>query len=332
MKSVLLYIILSFIVSTLYAQIDKERFEEIFNEEEFDSKYSTRENHSSIYQYTNPQAVPDWFLNPPVSQNNKIYSIGISDPETDTVKGLEVAIYRAQIMANIFKNSTTQLLCDFFVNETNQSSDIVYEHFSRINTKIPLESKFEVVETFRNSFDETLVLLKYHYSKKPKSKEQYRVMFELYKNEIETSSIGQLESIYELRVQSNSISIPDPMFYQLTELGKSSDVISAVDNNENQVPIYSLQYQGIPNTDSVKYCYFTHGLWKEYFRSVMVVILSKAREKPENIQYLSDSYNKNSFQKTTRGISVNRMSFVLSGIASFNNQIKVTLQEVALDR
>lgn len=330
MRYALILLLSFYFISIANAQIDKEKFKEVFDEEINDSKYSKRENHSGAYQFTSPQNVPNWFVNIPVSQNNEIYSIGISDPEMDTTSALEMAIYRAQIMATIFEKSTTQLLCDFFKNEVSSSSDIVYEHFSRINAKMPLDFKYELVEVYRNSFDETIVLIKKEPKKRRKLKEYNRIILELFKNEIESASYGEIEAVYELIVKPNIVDVTSPMFYQLTEFGKRADVLSNTDSTSKKIPIYSLKYSGIPNSDSVEYCYFTHGLWKEYLKSVMMVILSKAREKPENIQYLTNSYNKNSLQNTTRGISVNRMGFVLYGIKASQNQIKVNLQEVPL--
>jgi hypothetical protein len=276
--------------------------------------------------------VPNWLVNIPTSNKGEIYSIGISDPEMDSASAINMAIYRAQIMANVFNNSITQLLCDFFMNESTNTSDIVYEHFSRINAKIPIDNTFEIIKTYTNDFDETMVLIKYHLIKRQKAKNQHRIIFELYKNEIESASFGEMESIYEISVKANSNTEPNPMLYQLTEFGKRSDVLSVTDDKEHSIPIYSLKYTGIPSTDSVEFCHFSHGLWKEYFKSVMIVILSKAREKPENIKYLSDTYNRNSLQKTTRGISINKMRFILTGITVSNNQINVNLHETTLTK
>ena len=313
------------------AQIDKDNFEEIFDQEVSDSKYSDRSSHSGTYQHVVPQQVPSWFINIPVSQDNDVFSIGISDPEMDSTAGMEMAIYRAQIMANVLSKSTTQLLCDFFLNEVDNSTDVVYEHFSRINAKIPKNGKFDIIESYTNKFDETVALIKYYPSQNVKNNEVNRIMLELYKNEIESTAHGSFESIFELWVRSAKEKEPDPMFYQLTEFGKRHDVVSAQNNIQKEIPIYKLCYTGLPRTDSAAYTYFSHGLWKEYFKSIMTQIIFKAREKPENISYISDSYQKNSLEKLTRGISVNKMRFTLVGISTNENRLKVNMKELPLD-
>jgi hypothetical protein len=329
-----LLIVFFFVTTHLFAvgQIDRKRFENIFDEETNNDKYSKRENHSGVYQFVPPQDLPDWFVSPPISSGSDIFSIGISDPEMDTTEALEQAILRAEIMANVFRKATTQLLCDFFSNEVNQSNQIVFEHFARVSAKLPNQTgNYELVNTYRNRFDETLVLIKYIPPKRVRANQLQTIKLELYRSEVETSSIGEYESIYELIVQPESVSEGRPAFFQLTELGKRSDVVSGKDKEEKQVPIYSLKYTGLPMADSAKACFLSHGLWKDYYKSALIQMLEKAREKPENISYLGDNYNSESFQKLTRGVSVNKMRFVLTGIKGEQNQLKVTLKEIPLE-
>ena len=312
------------------AQLNKESFKEIFEQEEIDLKYTKRNSHSNLYQHTPAQRVPKWLVNLPQPANNELYSIGISDPAMDSTNAVEMAIYRARVMASIFEYSTTRLLCDFFKNEDNGTNNIMYENFSRITSQMPLNDDFEVVKVSVNRFNETIVLLKAKISHKPNYIRYNKIELEFFKNETESSTYGEIESIYELRIEPDSIASLKPMFFQLTEFGKRSSIISGFNGPRNKVPIYGLKYTGIPNADSVKYSFFAHGLWNEYLKSVTEFILSKAREKPENIKYLTASHNRESIKNITRGISVNRMSFILSGIKVSNNHIKVSLIEQPL--
>jgi len=334
MKKHLLTVLLYFIITSLPAQLDKTKFEQVFGEEFEDSKYSKRKSHSGVYQYTKPQMVPDWFINPPVTEGNEVFAIGISNPQMDTTEALYLAITRARVMANVLRKSTTQLLCDFFQNEGNNTNNIVFEHFGRINSFLPANDKFEIVETYRNEFDETMVLIKYKAPRKVKPEELNKIRLELYRNEIETGSRGSFESIYEIQVKSNEIAMPDPMLYRLTELGPRFDVVNYIEGQKKEIPIYSLRYKGLPSQDSVEYTSFSHGLWNEYFRSVLLYIVTIAREKPENIQYMgeTDVFETESMEKLTRGISTNRMRFVITGFSTTNNRLKVSMQELEVKR
>lgn len=310
------------------AQIDREYFDQVFEEELGVSKFKERKNHSAAYVHTLAQEVPDWFITPPVSEGNEVFAIGISDPETDSTLAMKVALTRAQVLANILYNGTTQLLCDFFLNEVDNTTDVVFEHFSRVNTKVPNGGNFEIVNTFRNAFDETLVLIKYIPQKGLITTEHKKVKFELYKNEIETGGLSEYQSVYEMLVHSATNKSDTLGFYQLTEFGKLYDVVGLATGKLLQVPIYSLKYSGIPDSDSTQIQYFTHGLWKEYFKSLMLQIIGIARLKPENIQNLDESYQRNNLEKLTRGISVNRMRFVVTKVTAANKELKVHLTEL----
>ncbi len=332
MRRFVLWVIVILTALCTSAQFNQKEFKKVFdNELNQDSKYTHRENHSSKYLYTMLQQVPDWFIHPPVASQNEIFAIGISDPEMDSVKAFEMALFRAKVVANLLHLSTTQLLCDFFLNELDHSSNIVYEHFSRISAQMPIDdSSFFVTETYRNAYDETMVLIKYIPSKKIKKNQSAKILFELYKNETESSVHGEYESVYELQVvwPHNGNSLKD--FYQFTEVGNRSDVVSQMGDTLHQIPIYSLIYTGIPGEDTLPSVILSHGLWKDFFNSTMTQIITKAREKPENVSYLSDDYQKDSYQKLTRGISVNRQRFYISSILKRENRLVVKLQEQLL--
>ncbi len=329
MKILLITLFFLLTVNSLFAQIDKSNIEKIFEEETVDEKYTKREHHSAKYLYVPVQTIPDWFANPPISKDKAVFAIGISDPEPDTVKALESAIYRALVVANILHKNTTQLLCDFYINDDGKYQDVIYEHFSRINAKLPLEANYEIISKYRNKYDETMVLIRYSPPKKIKHDEFNKIRIELYRSEIESSSSGNFESVYELQVLPNTVTKYDPVFYQLTELGEHSSVSSGMDTIPVNVPIYSLKYSGIPTKDTVAgVCNFSHGLWKEYFKSIALFIVAKSREKPENITYLDDTYQYTNTQKLTRGISSNKMRFVITKIYGNKAGLNVELKEI----
>jgi hypothetical protein len=152
----------------------------VFDKESEQSKYTARSSHSSLYVHTAPQEVPAWFSNPPASTDEFVYSIGISDPEMDSADGMQQAILRAEMMANVFWYSTTRLLCDFYMDEVGSSQKVAYEHFSRINTRMPYnQGKFEIVETATNAFNEYMVLIKYDPKSEVPQKKQHDVLLEL---------------------------------------------------------------------------------------------------------------------------------------------------------
>lgn len=330
MKSLILALFVGLSIG-VNAQDDQGLYKEkVFDHEVGDNKYTSRSSHSSLYVHTAAQQVPAWFSAPPASSDNFVYSIGVSDPGLDSADAMEMALYRAEMMACIFWNSTTQLLCDFYMDEVSNSQKIAYEHFSRINGRIPKQKgTYELIEKQVNAFDEIMVLIKYT-PVSASAADLYDVQLELYKNETQASAFGEFESIYEAKIKERDAK-EALKIYRFTELGKRYDVENINDGKEVPVPIYTLGYNGITPIDTIIATqYFSHGLWKEYLKSVMTVIINKAREKPENVSYLSDSYQVESYQKLTRGISVNKMRFALVGIKAGYNEMKVELEELPL--
>lgn len=329
-KSLVLLIGIVFAVSSS-AQLDKERFHNIFKEETKEKKYRSRDNHSSKYSYTKAQQLPHWFYSPPVPSSGEFIGLGISDPGLDSADAMNMAIHRAQIMAYMLAKSTTQFMVDFFTNEITGAQDVVYEHFARVYTKMPVKAEnCDIIETFTNQFDETFVLVKYSPKKGKQPKNGHTAIMELFKNEMQAGGRGEYESVYELLVKDNKDKTNVPLMYRIVEFGTRNDVEGTVNNEDYTVPIYSLRYE-YPVRDTIIKQQFSHGIWKEVFKSTVTQILNKARKKPEIIKDMGDNYQSDSSEKLTRGISSNKMSFVWTGIGFKYDQIKMKLKEVPLE-
>jgi len=314
-----------------FAQIDKENFEKIFDQELNDSKYTPRENHSSKYLHCTPQEVPVWILNPPASDNQGIIALGISDPGMDSTDGWNQALLRAQIMANIFRKNTTQLLCDFFLNEQNNTQQVVYEHYSRIVTYLPDSlSQFEILNSFKNNYDETFVLIRYTPPTQINPSMLKTVFLELYRNEVENSIYGNFESVYELLVKDSNKSNTHFLSYQFTEYGPRSSADGYYNHQDYIIPIYSLNYKLVLN-QSEESLQLAHGFWPAYLKSTINTILAIAKQKPENIKVMGDKYQTNSYEKLTRGLSENKLSFRFTGLTIADKSLEIKLDEFPVE-
>lgn len=312
-----------------FAQLDKENFEKIFDKEFDESKYTHRENHSSKYLHSAIQEIPAWFLNPPLSSDNQIIALGISDPGMDSITGWNQALIRAQIMANIFRKNTTQLLCDFFLNEKDNTQQVVYEHFSRIVTFMSdSANEFEVLESYRNAYDETIILISFTPSMHVDPARLKTVFMELYRNEVENSIYGKYESVYELLVNDSNKNNSEFLKYQFTEYGPRTSAEGFFNNEEYVVPIYSLSYKLTDNQTTIQYA---HGLWQGYLKSTINSILAIAKQKPENIKVMGDKYKADSYEKLTRGLSVNKLSFTFAGFDLSNEKLAIKLIELSVE-
>lgn len=315
------------------AQTDRDLFQDVFDSEiDQSNSLLNRQNHSNLYQFTKPQTVPNWLLSPPPSNNSAIYAIGISDPGTDTTLAYKLAIERAKVIANFYRKTNIQLICDFFHNEKSNQNQVAYEHYSRLSTVIPSDNRhYIVVDSLINAFGEAIVLVKFVPPVAVNNEQLLFAQFDMYKNEIEHNTYGNFESVYELLVQNSNTSGQYKMFYQITEYGQRSDVESNIDTIKVTVPIYSLKYNNIAGPDSVEVRFFSHGLWKEYIKTIVTSMAKYAREKPENISLLAASKRSDTdddkHQKLTRGKSENIIGFSLNSLSGFNNSITVNIVE-----
>ncbi len=313
--------LLLFSINT-FSQLNGSRFDEVLAESGEEGISGTSNGRSSRYYTTKAQSVPKWFFHLPVSQN-AVYAIGISDPEMDSTLGFEQALTRAKLLAGISCKSLTQLLCDFFYDETGGIQNVAFENYSRIKANALATANAEIVQSYRNQFDETLVLIKISPCVSPLEKEN-SIYLEVYKSEVESSVHGDFESIVELGINENTTY--QPTFYQSTELGGRFSILSVHDTLKHELPIYNLSYH-IPCGDSTQTIHLSHGLWKEYVASLANNIIHLAKNKPENIKVLSDRYQTTSYQKLTRGISNNMLYLNITGVSWKNDAFEVSLIE-----
>ncbi len=321
--SIGLLVLLNYSIS---AQIDAARFAAYFDDEK-ESLENIRVNHSDLFQYELPQELPSWFFNPPMAEDDFIYSIGISDPALDSIKAMGQAQERALIMASLTSNSLTQLLCRFYMDETKGFSNVVYENYARVSANLPQHyDSVELVNDTYNAFGEAVVLIKYKVQQPTESLNEEKIVLDIYKNEFEGSQSGIFESIYELSYRSYS---NDSLLvqYQMMELGSRTAVSCKLDSISYELPIYTLKYYS-QYQDSSTVCFYSHGLWKEYFKAISSQIVTKAQNRPENIQVLGDNYSTDSYQKMVQGISQNKQRLSLKKVITSKNILLVHLMEL----
>lgn len=310
----------------MQAQEEKDKyFKDVFSKEiEYKDDKMSRESHSSKYTYTHPQRIPEWCNNLPASSDRSVYALGISDPGLDSAIARPQALQRAEIMANIFRKSTVQLLCDFYEGGDDNIRKSIYEHGAQLYTYLPeCTDCSQVLYETQNAFGEYIILINYNPPRFISKKKLSTVRSEVYKSDVSRNRSGEFKIIYELLLMNKYRLLQQPAFYEYTELGRHLEVRSMAENDTLFVPIYSLKYI----TDSSQII-LSHGLWQSYFKSSIDQILDMARSKPENVRYLEDDFNQNEQKKQVLGKSENLIKVSLNGL-SFKKEefcIKITEQ------
>ena len=316
---ILFYIYFLININTIFAQKNIDNFEYIIENNKINKPISNKNTYSLIYKTTKPQETPNWIQNIPACTNKYIYAIGVSNPDSDSLQGINYAIKRAELMASMFYKSTIQQLCSYFLNE-DVSSNVIYENYAQITTNIKF-NKYNVEKVFTNKYNETIVLVKFNI--KSIKETNYNSTLSIYKNEFNTVTTEQLETIYEFYQTKNKDTL---MFYQTTNIGNHIEVLNKINNKTIKIPIYNLSY--ITTSDTVlNYKILSHGLWNNIFKSTIDVIIKKAREKPETLRNLGDKYQSKSYQKLTHGIAKNTISLRLTNIGINKKGVTVKVYE-----
>jgi hypothetical protein len=302
----------------MFAQQNIKQFE--YNiDKNTNTKHQIKENtYSLIYKNIKSQQIPNWVNNIPPSNKRYIYSIGVSNPDSDSVQAVSTAINRAELMASILYKSTVQQLCSYFLNEYDISSNILYENYVQIvsNTKF---KKYTIEKTYTNRYNETIVLVKFN-TRSAISTDTKNIL-SIYKNEFNSTTSEQLETVYEL---SKEVKDASSLIYQLTTLGEHIELLTKIDDKTTKIPIYNLSYL-TTNDTIVNNKTLSYGLWNEVLKTTVDVIVKEARSKPGTLQNLGDKYQNKSYQKLTNGIAQNTISIRLKEININNNGVEISI-------
>jgi hypothetical protein len=91
------------------------------------------------------------------------FSIGISDPEVDPETGFRQAYHRALMLGALQQKSSVKMVSENFAKQKEKSntSRSKYEEMYRIEATISLNDSFSVVDSYRLSSKETIVLISF---------------------------------------------------------------------------------------------------------------------------------------------------------------------------
>ncbi len=192
------------------AQNPPRSFKETFNKE-------TR-NHRQHSQYGNfrnlanlsffPDTLPDWFFQPPASGTNRVYAIGISDPDLCPEQAFLQAYYRARVMAVLFNTSRIEYFRDVFTATRHgipqRSYRQRFDTYFRISANEVADStQFHIIEQHLTRYNESLVLLAYSPSRASIN---------------ETTSISAMASVLYIEAQVGDAFEPQASYDLITEI------------------------------------------------------------------------------------------------------------------
>jgi hypothetical protein len=220
---------------------------------------------------TAQNGLPEWFLNPPVSDNNVFYSIGISDPGIDEKNAYLQAEMRAKYVFNLMNAYPLQI-----------SSKLESVSNGIFNKNYP-KAYFEIVNKSLSKNNEALVLLKITYLQFNENEKVDSINIKGLMDRFEQYQPGITNTISELSFKIFEDDFLYKYYYQSSSSNDSIKILSTIDiKNGNALieqkkfditrnysyPNYTNKVTAskklFPNINTRK-CTLQKGLWYAYF-------------------------------------------------------------------
>jgi len=292
----------------------------------------------SKFQVLHPVSLPDWIFNLPVSNQNTIYSIGISDPGMEVDKAFRLAELRAKvIIATLFQSKITFIIDNYSNEKVDDNRDEFttrYENlFSIISTHSAAPSNFEIINRDYTSFGEAIVLLRFS----PKITKEYadQIQIEISSYEVERQKYNkfEIEEKFEIAGSQNYSGIKDSVidfYYSFHSLNNLFEISSKYQEEDYQFPYYNFKYQG-QSADSLNLFEtsinnkLNYGLWMAYIETLVQKIFNMSLAYAVDIKRVGDDYSSET-QDFSREITEANMSFKINRFIIFNNRLSLELE------
>ncbi len=321
-------------ITTTRVDDDYQHFREIYNQEFTNSDSSVIPNRITIH----PASLADWLSNLPNSDENTIYTIGISDPGMMVDEAIELATLRAKIISALLLQPHISCIIDNYTTEGNgQSSDhfvTKYVNYYRMQSSlIGGPEQFQLINHFYTSFKEAVVLIKYEPSTPIIDVvDSVLLKIDVYQAERQQRNRFEFEEkceVYGLSKQNNGAEEIDIFYYFYRSVNQFYEIVSRYNGVELDFPQSIFRYQGLASinllsdVNEVSYK-LTNGLWKAYLQSLIQSYTQTVVNPDVEISQVGDNYSSSS-QNLSRELVIAAPAFRIKGIRVNNNRLSVLL-------
>lgn len=310
---------------------DYKQFLETFHSE-LDEYNEPVAEPGSAFIVTNPEPLPVFFSEIPVSSSNTLYAIGISDPFMARDEGKELALLRAKTMLAIQKASVVKHMSDYFVNEriSNQAEDISgkYIDFYMVTSALTYDSTdIEILADTVNRYGESMMLVQYtpdpcHYS------DTLISISECLSSEIRDNSRYEVNHRIEVSSENKSGSEKETDSFKFISLRvqKAYEVNSSFRGKNITPPAYTLRYKSTveetPGNSHVSY--LTDGLWNAFVEAFFKHLFIQAKMEASKIKTTGD-YHSSTTKNLNREITRSQQYSRLERVSILENRMYVNV-------
>jgi hypothetical protein len=223
-----------------------------------------------------PDTLPQWFFKPPKNDLQRIYAIGISDPDLTRDEAFEQAIYRAKILAVLYNTSRVEFFRDVFTSTAEGDRYRGYRQrfdtYFRISASQMADSaQFIVIDQHLTRYNESVVLLSY--TPAPINGTQFSritAMASMLYVEAQVGNAFEQQSSYDLISEiQHSGRDTEKATFNATRKGNREQTTSFFLENEIHFPLFVYRYSN-PDWKSFTKPMVSHsGLWGIYIRQML---------------------------------------------------------------
>lgn len=325
--------------SKLSAQ-DQTNFNKIFEQETGDKNETIKKNsrfkNIGILSYY-PDTLPRWFFSLPAS-GEEFYALGISDPDMEHEKAKELALIRAKASALIFSNAKIQYYRDIYTSAVEEGKYTNlrqrFDTYFKISASSAInDGMFAVVDTHFTRYNEYIVLVKYTPSLSSEN------------DSINLTAVGttllieaSVDDAFEDQAEYELLNLYQPnqgelkkAHYLYREKGSRSLSYSAINNEENEYPVYVYTYAS-PDWTTARHAFTSYnGLWSIYTRQLLNYLTLNSQQNSIKLKNLGEQYS-SELSTLTREIASFTAKLNINGINFDTDTLKLDVQVEEISR
>lgn len=286
------------------------------------------------YKVLLPEDTPEEFLLLPSSNENHIYSIGISDPGMDREQAHALALLRAKSLLTYFKGINIQHISDMYTDEHSQTKrdDIAnkYVDFYRLNAGFALDTNdIKIIKDTTNKYGETILLIEYT----PRTNNFNQIIkcnSDCLITEFRSNTNFEINQRVEIYCELIDKKENEENYHFISRrVQKQFDVNSSYNKEEIDPPLYTLRYKNtVDISDSIAdtkiKSLLTDGLWNGLIDCLIQNLFVASKLKSSVMKSTTDNYNER-HQNLNREVATSKASVRLDNIFIHNNRIFVDI-------
>lgn len=219
-----------------------------------------------------PAVLPEFFLQFPLSDQNTLYAMGISDPGMEQAEAFQLAELRAKSLLSMLCNSELKVLADHFIDERSSSdeSDFAtkYSNLYQVGASMMIDtSRFHIEESHFTSFGEAIVLA--NYSLNGPGTARIKTIANVFQVERQKQNVFETEEKYEVQSSLTGQGEKSGYSYNIHSYNNLFEITSHFNDHPLSFPYYNFRYTmgDNPSAENLQVNFsskLNYGLWKSF--------------------------------------------------------------------